>query len=145
MKHKKVLIKIIDRHDADGDCFTSELTTLGTLSVVPGGYSLVYTETEDELVGCTTTLRVEDGKRIYMTRSGRYVTELIIEKDKRHNCHYATPYGEFMMGVYTKSIKSDMGESGGRLDFRYTVDFNSDLASVNDLSITVEAAEKEGN
>ncbi len=143
MKNKKVLIKIVDSHDTDGDCLTSELTTLGTLSLMPNGYSLVYTETVDELAGCTTTLRVEEGRRIFITRSGLYATEIIIEKDKRHNCYYTTPLGEFMMGVYTKSIESDMNESGGRLDFRYTVDFNSDLASVNDLSITVEAAEKE--
>ena len=144
MKNKNVVIKIVDRHDMDGEVSTSELTTLGKLSFLPDSYSLVYTETDEELAGCTTTLRVEDGKRIFMTRSGQYVTELIIEKDTRHNCHYATPYGDFMMGVYTKSVRSDMSENGGRLDFRYTVDFNADLASVNDLSITVEAADKEG-
>ena len=72
-----------------------------------------------------------------MTRTGKYNTELIIEKDRRHTCFYETPYGELMMGVYTKNMFTDMNENGGTLRFSYTIDFNNDLASENDLTVSV--------
>ncbi|MEG2016389.1 MAG: DUF1934 domain-containing protein [Oscillospiraceae bacterium] len=73
-----------------------------------------------------------------MTRTGSYTSELIIEQDKRHACHYSTPYGDFMMGIYAKRVDSDMKSSGGTLSFEYTIDFNSDYASKNQLTINVK-------
>ena len=72
-----------------------------------------------------------------MLRSGKYNTEMIIEKDRRHTCYYMTPYGELIMGVYAKSIANGIGENGGTLKFSYTIDFNNTPASENELFITV--------
>jgi uncharacterized beta-barrel protein YwiB (DUF1934 family) len=68
---------------------------------------------------------------------------VIIEKDRRHTCFYQTPFGELMMGVYTKNIFTDMNENGGTLRFSYTIDFNNDLASENDLDISVAVKNQE--
>lgn len=133
---KDAVVKITDRHLQDGEEYTCELTTSGSLDFRPDGFTVVYNETDEELKGCTTTLKYENGT-IVMTRSGKYNTELIIEKDRRHTCFYATPYGELMMGVYTKNMFTDMNENGGTLRFSYTIDFNNDLASENDLTVTV--------
>lgn len=138
---KKAIISITDSHLSDGEKYTCELTTAGTLDFFGDAYTLTYEETDTELAGCTTTLRVDKNKTITMTRSGKYNTELILEKERRHSCFYQTPYGELMMGVYAKSIESDMTENGGKLRFCYTIDFNNDLASENDLSISVAVKE----
>lgn len=138
---KKAIIKITDTHLSDGEKYTCELTTAGTLDYLGDAYTLTYEETDTELAGCTTTLKVDKNRIITMTRSGKYNTELILEKERRHSCFYQTPYGELMMGVYAKSIESTMDENGGKLRFCYTIDFNNDLASENDLSISVAVKE----
>ncbi|HZK39242.1 MAG TPA: DUF1934 domain-containing protein, partial [Clostridia bacterium] len=60
----------------------------------------------------------------------------------RHNCHYITPHGEFMMGIFTRYVNSKMNADGGELKFKYTIDFNTGLASVNELKVTVKEADE---
>ena len=139
---KEAIIKITDRHIQEGEELSAELTTNGSLAFRPDGFTVTYVETDEELRGCTTVLNYRDGA-IVMTRTGKYNTELIIEKDRRHTCFYQTPFGELMMGVYTKNIFTDMSENGGSLRFSYTIDFNNDLASENDLDISVAVKNQE--
>lgn len=139
---KEAIIKITDRHIQEGEELSAELTTNGSLDFRPDGFTVTYVETDEELKGCTTVLNYRDGA-IVMTRTDKYNTELIIEKDRRHTCFYQTPFGELMMGVYTKNIFTDMSENGGSLRFSYTIDFNNDLASENDLDISVAVKNQE--
>lgn len=134
---KNIKIDIIDTHDTDGDVLDMEMSTFGTLEVLDDGYQITYTEHGSELEGCITNLKV-NGHCVTMTRTGAYTSELIIEQDKRHSCHYTTPYGDFIMGVYAKRVDSDMKNNGGTLSFEYTLDFNSDFASKNQLTINVK-------
>lgn len=139
---KDAVVKITDRHIQDGEEYTCELATSGSLDFRPDGFTVVYNETDEELKGCSTELKYSSGT-IVMTRTGKYNTELIIEKDRRHTCFYSTPYGELMMGVYTKNLFTDMNENGGTLRFSYTIDFNNDLASENDLTVSVAVKNQE--
>lgn len=137
---KKVLIQIVDNHATPDNNESVELTTVGTLNGSGDLYSLEYTETDEELRDSTTTLTVEENRRITMTRVGRYNAQMIMERDRRHQCHYSTPYGELMMGVFTSEVHSDMAENGGKLRFRYTIDYNTGFVSTNELTITVKEA-----
>lgn len=137
-KDKKVIINIVDSHESDGENSTSELITVGTLNGFGDNYSLAYTEQDESLFGAVTTLRVENKNRIVLTRTGEFGAEMIIEKDKRHNCHYITPHGEFMMGIFARNIQSRMEPDGGELNFSYTIDFNTGFASTNELKVTVK-------
>lgn len=131
---KNIKIDILDCHDNDGDVLDMEMSTFGTLECMDDEYQITYTEHGSELEGCVTSLKVK-GTCVTMTRTGQYTSELIIEQDKRHNCHYSTPFGDFMMGVYAKKVESDMRKDGGTLSFEYTIDFNADFASKNQLTI----------
>lgn len=133
----KAIVKIVDRHIQDGEKISCELTTSGEFEVTESGCKIVYNETDEELANCVTTLDVEASDKISMTRSGKYNTEMIIEKERRHSCYYATPYGELLMGIYAKKIENKVTENGGTLDFSYTIDFNNVTASENELSVTV--------
>lgn len=137
---KDVIIEIADQHETEGDIQSMSMTTVGSLCGTPEDYLLTYTDHDGELEGCVTTLHVENGNRVTMTRTGNYQSELIMELGRRHNCHYTTPYGELMIGVFTQKVKSLMDEHGGRLEFRYTLDFNAGLAARNELVITVKEA-----
>lgn len=134
---KKAIIKITDRHFQDGEEYEAELTTSGEFEITENGCRVVYTETDEELENCVTTLDVEGARKISMTRAGKYNTEMIIEKDRRHSCFYHTPYGELMMGIFANNISNDMTENGGTLNFSYTIDFNNTPASENELVVSV--------
>lgn len=140
---KKALVHIKDSHFSDGEKTCCELTSSGFFGCENGIYSVSYEETDEELAGCTTTLKVDAPEKITMIRSGRYNTEMVFETDRRHTCFYSTPFGELMMGVYAKSVFSELNENGGRVRFIYTIDFNNDLISENDLEIFVELKEEE--
>lgn len=133
----KAIVKIIDRHIQDGEELSCELTTSGEFEITENGCKIVYNETDEELANCVTALEVEGSKKISMTRSGKYNTEMVIEKDRRHSCYYSTPYGELLMGIYAQKIENNVSENGGTLDFSYTIDFNNTPASENELSVTV--------
>lgn len=134
---KNVIIEIKDSHDTDGEVIDMNMSTTGTIEGFGDEYSLTYTEHGSELEGSITNVDVK-GKCVTMTRGGNYNSELVIEQDKRHNCFYSTPFGDFMMGIYAKRVDSKMNENGGTLNLEYTLDFNSDLASKNKLNITVK-------
>lgn len=133
----KAIIKITDRHIQDGEELSCELTTSGEFEITENGCKIVYNETDEELANCVTALDVEGSKKISMTRSGKYNTEMVIEKDRRHSCYYSTPYGELLMGIYAKKIENGVTENGGTLDFSYTIDFNNTPASENELRVEV--------
>ena len=138
---KNAIIKITDRHLQDGEDFECELTTSGSFELTENGCRVSYNETDEELTNCVTDLEVEGSQKISMTRSGKYNTEMVIEKDRRHTCYYAAPYGELIMGVFGKNVFNDIGENGGTLKFSYTIDFNNAPASENELTVAVTPKE----
>lgn len=134
---KEVVIKIVDRHEMDGDTDGLETTVLGSFKGTRDNYELSYTE-DGELEGGSVTLKVENGECITMTRSGIFETELIIQRGKRHNCSYSTPAGILMLGVFANRVESDVDENGGKLEFDYTLDMGAGVISENYLTITVK-------
>ncbi len=136
---KDVVIKIVDRHEMDGDSDGLETTLLGKFEGERNSYVLSYTE-NGELEGCKVTLKVENGDCVTMTRSGMFETELIIRRGERHNCSYSTPAGNLLLGVFAQRVESDMDENGGRLEFDYTLDLGAGVVSENYLVITVTPA-----
>lgn len=134
---KNAIITIKDRHLQDGEELTAELTTSGSFELTEKGCIVIYKETDEEMTDCVTRLDVEGSQTVTMTRTGKYNTEMIIEKDRRHTCFYSTPFGELIMGIYANSVINNIGENGGTLSFSYTIDFNNSPASENELCITV--------
>lgn len=140
---KKAVIHIIDRHISAGEEYVCELTTSGEFEITENGCTVAYTETDEELADCLTTLNIEGSDRILMTRTGKYNTEMILEKERRHSCYYSTPYGDLVMGIYAKSIANSIGENGGCVKFAYAIDFNNEPASENELTVTIKIQEEE--
>lgn len=134
---KNVLIQIQDKHRTQEDSSSSELLTTGTLDWDVQGYSLLYTETDEELQECRTTLQMQSDNRLVMTREGAFRTKMVLEPDRRHDMFYETPYGTMRMGLFTKDIQSRIGSNGGTLRFRYTLDYDAGFFSTNELIVTV--------
>ena len=86
--------------------------------------------------GSETTLHVTPGM-VTMIRTGEYASSLILEKGRRHTCHYGTPVGDLPLGINTTKLENGLTASGGTLDFSYSLDLNANLFAATELKITV--------
>jgi len=117
----------------------TELITKGKYKKTAVGYEIIYDESEATgYDGSTTTLTAQGDAQVVMQRKGTASSNLVIEKGKKHHCHYGTPYGDFMIGISTNDIKSSLNENGGDLYFKYVVDLNSSYLSDHEIYVSVK-------
>ncbi len=134
------LITIKGTMEQSGQSDSVELITRGSFVRREHSFYIVYRETEATgYAGCTTTVRVtEDSRMVSMTRFGKVPSQLVIEKGTRHLCHYETGYGSVSLGVSADVIEHALTETGGRLQFSYTLDSAGEaFISRNLVDITV--------
>ena len=64
---------------------------------------------------------------------------MVFEKDKIHMTPYETPYGELLLGIYTKDLKVE--ESDDRINIRITdeLDINGDKVADSEIKMCVKA------
>ena len=136
---KDVLINIKGVYQNEDDRDVVEIFTTGSYSKKNGSYYISYEESEATgFEGSRTTLKVDQEAKVTMQRSGNARAQLIIESGVRHQCHYDVGYGDLMIGVVGGRIKSNLDDSGGNLEFKYSLDVNSLLASENEMYIHIK-------
>ena len=100
---------------------------------------IAYEESETTgMEGSDMQLRIAKDGMISIVRTGTYQTHLVVQKGKKHFCHYETPFGEFAVGVSAKWVRNELTDEGGKLALRYTVDANSTLLSDNEIQIQIK-------
>ncbi|MBQ8931898.1 MAG: DUF1934 domain-containing protein [Ruminiclostridium sp.] len=135
---KEVSITIDSIQIVDGESDKTELFTVGTMESCENGYRLYYDESEATgFEGSKVTVTVTDDS-VVVERTGKAISTLIIERGKKHHCHYGTEFGEFLIGVNTDEVRNDLDESGGEVYLKYTLDINSSLMSENEMKIKVK-------
>ena len=135
------LIKITGIQESDGEKNSVELMTRGSFVRRGGSYYISYRETEATgYEGCTTSVKLDRMGKVSMLRYGPMPSQLVIEKGRRHICHYDTGQGSITMGIAADEIVADLNERGGRLQFSYNLDINANLFSKNTVNITVREA-----
>ena len=136
---KDVIINLTSVNIIDRDRSTTELTTTGKLKELEGGgFQIVYEESEvTGFKGSTTCLSFYGNDLVNLNRTGTTSSDLVLEKDKKHHCHYGTPYGDFTMGIFTHCIDNNVSYDGGELYLKYTVDINSSYVSDNEIYIRI--------
>lgn len=136
--NKNVCITIKSTQTVDNSKDTTELFTFGRMESTDDGFKLYYDESEATgFEGSSVTLDVMQDS-VTMMRSGKAMSTLIIERGKKHHCHYGTEFGEFMIGISTDEIKNGLSESGGDIYLKYTLDINSSFMSENEMFINVK-------
>ena len=137
------LISILGKQIVEGEKGEISLTTFGSYTTRGDKRYIVYNEYDEETPGVKTTsvLKIEDNKKITLIRNGEQHSRLILEKGKRHLCHYDTGYGSMMVGVFANKLVSDLNEHGGDLEVHYSLDINAGLSSLNEIFINVKEAE----
>lgn len=135
---KEVLLEIVGTQRIDRQRDKLEMTTVGTLEENDRNYIIKYKEEQEPPCApvdvCVTVSKTED--LVEMTRSGASESCLIIERSKRNLCHYATDYGDILMGISGHSIDVHSEEEKGSFYFSYDIDFNGALASKNEVKLS---------
>jgi uncharacterized beta-barrel protein YwiB (DUF1934 family) len=133
----EALIRVVGIQHIDGKSDKTELITDGTFETAEDGFLIRYQETAATgMAGTDTTLQVQPEK-VTLQRRGTAAGMLMLEHKKRHQCSYATPYGNLMLGVFTQRMQQNLSENGGVLEVSYTLDMGGDMVSQQDLTVTV--------
>ncbi|MDR0531665.1 MAG: DUF1934 domain-containing protein [Oscillospiraceae bacterium] len=136
-----VVIEIRDSHEIEGELHSSEVLCDGVLEELPdeagGGWQLDYIEQSDGLEGSRAALRVQN-RLVSLSREGEHPLEITLEQGVRHSCYYSTPAGLMRLGVFARSVETNLNYSGGRIKLNYTLDFYADLMSSNQMEIKVQ-------
>lgn len=132
------LITIRGTMEQDGESDKVELITRGNFVQRGRSYYITYQETEATgYKDCVTTVKVEGDEKVSMLRYGPAPSQLIIEKGRRHVCHYETGVGSLSLGVAADAIESRLTDKGGRVRFSYLLDVDTSSISRNVVDITV--------
>lgn len=139
---EKHIIHICNRQTIDGETEEICLTTMGTYAEKRGNRYIIYQEYDPDTghPTQTSTLKITPNNAIALMRNHVSRTNLILEQGKRHLCQYGTQFGSIMLGVFTKSVEIDLNDQGGSLQATYTLDLDTNLASENEIIITVKEA-----
>ena len=108
-----------------------------------GGHFVKF---EEEAEGFTETskclLKARDGI-VEMTKNGLVDSHMIFEKDKIHMTQYETPYGELLVGVYTKDMKVDVTDDLIQVSIAYALDANGEKVADCNILVNIKANGKE--
>lgn len=134
----KILLNVTGTQKIDNERDKTELTTVAALEENDTCYIIKYTEEQDPQ---TPPVQVcvkadKDESLVEVTRSGSYTSCLTIEKSKRNLCHYATEYGDILMGISAHSIELKFDGDSGEFFFAYDIDINGALTSKNEVKLS---------
>lgn len=135
---KPVMLSIRGRQTyLDQEPDVIELVTEGTLEYVDGGWNISYEETElTGLQGVITLFRVEPDK-IILNRTGRLNSQMVFQKDVRHDSLYQMEFGALMITVCAKWISVNLDENGGVVDLIYGIEIEQSTAGEVDYHLTI--------
>ena len=135
------LINIEGTIEQDGEADTISMMVRGDFARRNGNFFIRYKETENNgFEGNITTVKVEDDQKVSMLRHGATPSQLVIERGRRHVCHYESHIGSLSLGVAADEIENQLTEAGGNLLFSYTLDTGNSHLSHNQIKITVQEA-----
>lgn len=139
MNEKDVMITLNTKQSDGVNSEQTEIITKGKYNKFDDGYIISYEDSEATgFEGSSTVLTATQSNKIEIERTGTAQAQLIVEKAKKHHCHYGTPYGAVMIGITAKEIKSHLDDDGGDLFFKYVIDVNSSFMSDYEVNICVK-------
>lgn len=136
---RTIMIKMKSIQIMEDDKNEMELITEGTLDYSKDMVRISYVDSEATgFEGSDTTIEIDSQNTATINRTGKSNSNLVLEMKKKHYCHYGTPYGDLMVGVYTHKVKNTLNESGGSLYMKYTIDINSSYVSDNEIFLEIQ-------
>jgi len=145
---KEVLLTISGLHY---DAFPGEMTeeneaieviTPAVYYLKNGKHYILYDEVVEGISGTIKNqIRIMPEGTLEIKKSGITNTKMIFEKDKINMTQYQTPYGELMVGVFTKNMQIDSTENNIDVRVSYELDINSEKVADCNITMNIRANE----
>ena len=117
-----------------------ELTTAGEFEYENELYYIDYDESEATgLDGCHTNIEI-GMDYVSLQRTGAITTDMLYIEGKKTYSMYNTPFGQMMVGIYTKKLNIDVDDKGGNISIEYSLDLNDKPCGNNNLKINIREA-----
>ena len=143
---KEVLLTISGLHmdafsdEPDEDNAPIEVITPATYYLKNGKHYVLYDELVEGMLGSIkNTIKITGDSKLEMKKSGIANTNMVFEKEKINVTQYDTPYGEMMVGVYTKDMQVDVTENNIDVSIAYALDVNSEKVADCNITMNIKA------
>ena len=73
-------------------------------------------------------------------RVGEFNAQMVFQEGRRHMSMYNTPYGTMSIGVNTRHLTAQVGESGGDIEIDYAIEIDHTVAGRNVFQIKIKEA-----
>ena len=136
---QNVMISVKGEQYYEGvDPNATELLTEGQLEKTENGWLLSYEESElTGMEGTTTIFEIEEEK-VVLRRVGSVQSEMHFQSGEISTSAYETPYGTLTVEVGTSFLRSDIKETGGELEIRYSIAVEHQVTGENKFLIQVK-------
>lgn len=115
-----------------------EVITPASYYLKNGKHYVVYDEVVEGIPGTIKNkIRISEDGLLEIMKSGLANTKMVFEKDKINMTRYETPYGELMVGVYTKGMQIDVTDEIIDVRVNYTLDINSEKVADCDIKMHI--------
>ncbi len=78
--------------------------------------------------------------RVTLMRVGEFNSQMVFQEGRRHMSMYNTPYGAMTIGVNTRHLTAQVGESGGDIEIDYAIEIDHTVAGRNVFQIKIKEA-----
>ena len=78
-----------------------------------------------------------DADTVEISRSGQMNSHMIFQENKKNLTGYNTPFGQILMGIYTKKIQITEQEDRITVDVDYSLDANDEFLSDCHMEIAI--------
>lgn len=137
---KEVIVSIAGLQYESEEEEAIEVISLGEYYFRNGKHFVLYDELLDQenvpakTVRCTLKISKQ---QVELTKKGEAASHMVFELGKSHMNYYATPYGDLMIGVTTKSIDVNESEKEVKVELVYALDINYQYVSECNLKIKI--------
>ena len=120
-----------------------EVITAGDYYKKNNKHYVIYDELVEGIPGTIKNkVRILDDQKVEIIKSGITNTHMVFEKDKINMTQYETPYGEMMIGVFTKDIQFEEQDEKITVHVNYALDINGDPVADCNIDIKITALER---
>lgn len=143
---KDVLLTISGLHfdavaeETDEENEAIEVVTPATYYLKNGKHYVIYDELVEGIPGSIKNrIQIEESGKVEMFKRGISNTHMVFEKEKIHMTEYETPYGELMLGVYTRGVDVQVQEDNIDIEIGYALDANGQKVADCNIVMNIKA------
>ena len=117
-----------------------EVITPATYYLKNGKHYVIYDEMVEGMPGTIQNkIRIAGNNLLEIKKSGLANTKMVFERDKINMTQYETPYGELLIGIFTKNMQVDVTEKNIDVCVNYELDINSEKVANCDIKMNIRA------